>query len=203
VELPGRIEEEDLSSPDLLPPAPSLTVTGWLCLAAVLTAAIARSDELATPICRPTKISRPPVIDGRLDEPEWSQALSISDFVQRAPQEGHEPTERTEVLLMYTSSDLFIGVRAFDSVSKDIIATVMRRDNFDVSQDDQFVVAIDSYNDRRNGYWSSTNPLGVRVDAQFWEEGEVWEGDWNGVWKVRSRSVREIRVGPEGKRKFE
>jgi hypothetical protein len=130
----------------------------------------------------PTRIDVAPRLDGRLLEPEWQRALLVQDFRQRSPREGAPPSERTEVRLMYTATDLYVGLRAYDSRPDAIRGTVLRRDNFDLLQNDQFVVAIDSYGRGRDGYWFSTNPLGVRVDTQFFEEGNVWQKDWNGVW---------------------
>lgn len=44
-----------------------------------------------------TKIS----LDGKLSEPAWSQAMHISNFVQRELNEGAPATERTEVAVLY------------------------------------------------------------------------------------------------------
>lgn len=133
------------------------------------------------------RISSAPAIDGILDEPDWQQATKVTDFVQRIPKEGAAPTESTIVCVMYTSTALYIGARLFDSHPADIAATVMQRDNSDLTQNDQFAVAIDSYNDGRNGYWFSTNPLGVRVDVQFFDEGDIWGVSWNGLWECEAR----------------
>ncbi|PWT88882.1 MAG: hypothetical protein C5B54_09880 [Acidobacteria bacterium] len=135
----------------------------------------------------PLKTAAPPVIDGVLNDEVWKEAPVISEFYQRLPKEGAPPTERTEVRMAYTSTSLFIAFRAFDSHPASIIATVMQRDDFDVVQNDQFAFAIDSYNDGHSGYWFSTNPLGVRVDAQFDKEGDLWEDNWNGIWECKTQ----------------
>lgn len=136
---------------------------------------------------RPPAVSDPPLIDGRLDEAVWRRALLIDDFVQRQPREGALPSEHTEVRVVYTPTHLYVGLRAFDTRPEAIVATARKRDDFSVVENEQFALAIDSYNDGRNGFWFSTNPLGVRVDAQFFEEGERWLGEWNGIWDCASR----------------
>lgn len=141
----------------------------------------------ATEYRTPPRISDPPHIDGVLDEAVWKQALVVSDFLQRLPREGVAPTERTEMRILYTPTDLYLGFRAYDSRPEKIVATVMKRDDFDLLQNDQLAFAIDSYNDGRNGYWFSTNPLGARVDAQFGNEGDLWESNWNGIWDCKTR----------------
>ncbi|MCI0601448.1 carbohydrate binding family 9 domain-containing protein [bacterium] len=135
----------------------------------------------------PPRITNPPRIDGNLDEEVWKGALVVSDFKQRLPREGSTPTEQTDMLILYTERSLFLGFRAYDSQPQKIVATVMKRDDFDLVQNDQLAFAIDSYNDGRNGYWFSTNPLGARVDAQFANEGDLWEPNWNGIWECKSQ----------------
>ncbi len=135
----------------------------------------------------PPRIPDPPRIDGVLDEAVWKKALVISDFIQRLPREGAVPTERTEMRILYTQTDLYLGFRAYDSRPDKIVATVLKRDDYDLIQNDQLAFAIDSYNDGRNGYWFSTNPLGARVDAQFGNEGDLWESNWNGIWDCKTR----------------
>ena len=134
----------------------------------------------------PLAVTNPPAVDGRLDEAAWSHAPAVADFLQRLPREGAEPTERTEVRLLYTRDALYIGFRAFDRKPDGIRATVMKRDDSSVVTNDQFAVAIDSHNDGSSGFWFSTNPLGVRVDAQFFDEGDLWESNWNGIWECRT-----------------
>lgn len=141
---------------------------------------------------RPTRVERGPEIDGSLDDAVWERALVVDDFLQRAPREGGAPTEYTRVLLLYTETALYVGVEARDSRPGEIVATVLKRDDFAATADDQFAIAIDSHDDGRNGFWFSTNPLGARLDAQFFDEGAVWQSEWNGVWASESRR------GPEG-----
>jgi hypothetical protein len=134
----------------------------------------------------PTRIQHPPHIDGVLDDASWQEALVVSDFLQRLPREGAVPSEPTEIKILYTTTALYIGFRAYDSKPEKIVSTVYKRDDFDLMQNDQFAFAIDSYNDDRNGYWFSTNPLGARVDSQFGNEGDLWEQNWNGIWECKT-----------------
>lgn len=135
----------------------------------------------------PPRITNPPRIDGILNEDVWKQALIVSDFIQRLPREGSMPTERTEMRVLYSETSLYLGFTAYDTQPKKIVATVFKRDDWDVTQNDQLAFAIDSYNDGRNGYWFSTNPLGARVDAQFANEGDLWEDNWNGIWECKTK----------------
>src|SRR3990170_7697749 len=91
----------------------------------------------------PPRTTEPPRIDGLLDESVWKQALIVDDFLQRFPREGATPTERTQMLILYTETELYLGFQAYDSFPDKIVATVMKRDDFDLVQNDQLAFAID------------------------------------------------------------
>jgi hypothetical protein len=95
------------------------------------------------------RVEHPPKLDGTLDDPIWQQAIPITDFRQKEPYEGQPATERTEVRILYTRTDVYFGVVCWDSVARGIVATQLRRD---VTQelDDYFEIVIDSRHDRRN-----------------------------------------------------
>lgn len=160
-------------------------VRGFVCLSAWLCAWPATA--VGSPPREVPSVAAPPVVDGVLHEAAWEDALVVDDFVTRLPVEGAVPSRRTEVRLMCTERALYVGVRASDPLASAIRATSLRRDDFAIQGDDQFVIAIDSFRDLRNGYWFSTNPLGVRVDAQFWDEGDRFDDNWDGVWAVAAR----------------
>ena len=44
-----------------------------------------------------TAVTSEIVIDGSLDEAPWRQAPKIGDLIQRIPEAGAEPTEKTEI----------------------------------------------------------------------------------------------------------
>src|SRR5437879_636434 len=137
-----------------------------------------------------TRVDRPPRLDGTLDDPIWQKASAIANFLQREPFEGQAPTEKTEVRVLYTKSDVYFGITCFDSQSQKIVATELRRD---VPQelDDYFEIVIDSAHDRRNAYVYQINPLGTQRDGLITEEShnETGDGDpgWDGVWPSQAR----------------
>src|SRR4051794_445705 len=94
-----------------------------------------------------SRVDRAPKLDGTLNDPLWQQATAVKNFLQREPYEGQEPTERTEVRVIYTNDTVFFGITCFDSDPRRIIVTELRRD---VSQelDDYFEIVIDSAHDR-------------------------------------------------------
>src|SRR5207253_2927564 len=52
------------------------------------------------------KFETPPVIDGKLDEEVWKNAVQFKDFYQVQPGDNIEPSQKTEVLMGYDSKYL-------------------------------------------------------------------------------------------------
>ncbi|TAK53040.1 MAG: hypothetical protein EPO25_11965 [Gammaproteobacteria bacterium] len=182
-----RLPSMDVSAPQCrrprrCPPSPLRQNLVWACILLAHCAPARPAVPDPVPPLDVARAEEPPRIDGRLDEPLWQRATRVEAFLARYPIEGAAPSRRTEVLLAYTEHALYLAVRAMEPEPEAIRATALRRDDFAITRDDQFALAIDSFRDRRNGYWFSTNPLGVRVDAQFADEGERFEDNWNGVW---------------------
>jgi hypothetical protein len=123
-------------------------------------------------------------VDGVLDEPEWAQASLIGEIIQREPHPGEKATEQTEVKILYDSANLYIGVMCYDSEPHRIVGTQMARDA-DLSADDRIEILIDSFHDRHNAFYFSTNPLGALVDGLLIENGTL-NRDWNAIWLVRT-----------------
>ena len=121
------------------------------------------------------------VVDGELSDAGWQSAVPVTTFVQRDPLEGAEPSFKTEARIVYDSSAIYVGVRAFDTDPSRIIGFLTRRDAGSAS--DWIQVYIDSYYDRRTAYQFSVNPLGVKQDA-YWYNENASDDSWDAVWDV-------------------
>jgi len=122
-----------------------------------------------------------PVVDGLLNDSVWFGASRITTFFQREPNEGLPATESTNVAITFDRHNLYIGIRCYDSRVDQIIANEMRYD-VDLSENDRIEILLDTFNDGRNTFFFSTNPLGVQRDGLVRNEGENLNWDWNGVW---------------------
>jgi hypothetical protein len=131
---------------------------------------------------RPARLSRPPKIDGTLDDPVWQEATRLDDFRQLEPHEGAPASEATEIYLGYDAENLYIGARAHESQPDREVATILTRDG-DLSYDDTLTVVLDTFLDGRSGFLFATNPLGVEVDGLVRNEGEEVNYDWDGIWR--------------------
>ena len=70
-----------------------------------------------------------------------------------------------------------------------IRAKFMQRD-FDYDEDDNFQVALSTFNDNRNGYLFIINPNGARADLLI-SSNEEANKDWNGVWDCKTSVTNE------------
>jgi hypothetical protein len=126
-------------------------------------------------------INEPIKVDGRLDEPSWSQATPATDFRQQEPNEGQLASEQTEIRLLFDEKNLYIGVHAFDSEPARINSRELVRDA-SFSNDDKVEILLDTYHDRRNAYRFAVNPLGTQQDALITDEGRDLNLSWDAPW---------------------
>jgi hypothetical protein len=135
-----------------------------------------------------TAADAPIALDGVLDEPIWSSAPGIGALVQRQPRQGAEPTERTDVTLVYSDTHLYIGVLAHDTEPGRVIGTQMARDG-SISADDRIEILLDTFRDQRSAFYFATNPSGALVDGLV-ANGQL-NADWDAIWDVRTRRTAE------------
>jgi hypothetical protein len=124
----------------------------------------------------------PMLIDGRHDEPVWEQAPRITEFLQREPSEGSAPTFPTEARVAYDGGALYVAIRAFDAQPEQIVGILTRRDQS--SPSDWIKVVVDSYYDRRTAYEFAVNPVGVKRDRYYYDDGAS-DDSWDAVWDVQ------------------
>ncbi len=132
-----------------------------------------------------TVITTPIQVDGRLDEDPWRLAPTIGELVQREPDNGEPPTERTDVRLLRDSEYLYIGVVCYDADPDGIVANQMARDA-GLGSEDRIEIVLDTYRDQQNAFYFATNPAGALVDGLLFANGQS-NMNWDTVWEVRTR----------------
>jgi hypothetical protein len=165
--------------------APGLAVWVFLTAAWPLPAQHSQPDTF-----RALSVTSPIKLDGVLDEPAWAKAQHISNFTQRELDENAPATERTDVAVLFSPTDLYIGVWCFDREPDKIIAQKMKWD-FEYGNEDNFEVVLDTYQDKRNAYLFVINPNGSQYDALVTDNSRKLNVDWNGVWYVAAKRTAE------------
>jgi hypothetical protein len=138
-------------------------------------------------------------LDGILDEPVWARAVPATDFRQQEPIEGAAPTERTEVRVVFSANNLYIGAHLFDRDPSGIKGFQRRRDA-GLGSDDRFMWILDTFRDGRTAYFFEINPAGLLGDGLLRiGSGGNLSKSWDGIWDVRVRRhergwTAEIRI---------
>ncbi|MCY4600460.1 MAG: DUF5916 domain-containing protein [Acidobacteria bacterium] len=148
--------------------------------------AVFNRDAAGRMTIRAIRLTEPLDVDGTLDEPLYLDVPPLTGFVQVEPIEGAPATEETEVWLAFDDDNFYISVRCRDSAPESVwIANELRRDSFNIANNEYIDIVLDTFYDRRNGINLTVNPLGGRMDGQITDERD-YTADWNPVWSVRA-----------------
>jgi hypothetical protein len=139
---------------------------------------------------RAFRLDEPLDVDGALDEETYRRIEAAGGFIQQDPDFGQVASEDTHVWVFYDDTHVYVSLRAFDSRPDQMVANEMRRDNRNIWMNDNVIVALDTWLDRRSAFFFQTNPVGGVRDALILDEVNT-NYDWNTVWDVRTRRVPE------------
>jgi len=123
-------------------------------------------------------------LDGVLDEETWARATPIGDFIQRDPDEGREPTERTELRVAFDHAAIYFGVRMFDREPRKIVRRLSRRDDY--ADCDMFTIQLSPFHDGLTGALFQISSAGVQRDAII-SNDTFTDYSWEGVWESAVR----------------
>ncbi|MEO1311095.1 MAG: sugar-binding protein [Pseudomonadota bacterium] len=126
-----------------------------------------------------------PRIDGDLDDPVWARATPSDAFRQVFPNENADPSERTEVRVVYDSNNVYFAVHAYDRTPSAVRATLLERDP-PLQNDDAVRIILDPQLTGRDGYYFAVNPNGAREDGLLQNNGG-FVGAWNAIWNARAK----------------
>jgi hypothetical protein len=152
------------------------------CLLAV--PALAANEAGERKIFSIIRTDSPPTIDGRLDDPAWLQATIVDDFHQQTPNYREDATEKTVVRLLYDDDYLYVGADLRDSEPDKVVATQLIQGR-SFNADDRFLIAVDSFNSKRNDYLFEVNPNGMRSEV-LRETNSRFIADWVTIWQAES-----------------
>ncbi len=132
---------------------------------------------------RAVRVAQAIAVDGMLEEPVWRQAIGVSHFTQSDPIEGAQPSESTVVYVAYDDAALYVAARLYDAHPDSIVARLGRRDA--ELNADRFIVYVDSYHDRRSGFYFGVNAAGAVSDGTLYNDD--WDDNsWDGVWEGKA-----------------
>ena len=135
---------------------------------------------------RAARTSEPVKVDGKLDEDTWAKAPVFDGFVQRFPEAGKAPSERTELRVLHDDRNVYIAVTAYDSQPALINRNLGRRDSDIYS--DRVKVLLDPTHDHRTAYVFTVNAGGLQSDGLYYDD-RMYTSDWDGVWDAATGSI--------------
>ena len=126
-------------------------------------------------------------IDGDLTEEDWQHAEPMDRFIQVEPHEGKDLSQPMELRILYDDENIYFGFTCHDSDISKLIANEMRRDSRDLHENDNVFVLLDTYNDKRSGFFFRINPLGAVQDRAVTNSGDTFNSDWDAVVECKSK----------------
>ena len=154
-------------------PIPQLRVIIAVLVLLFPSLAEAEDDTTFEPKVKPTLQMRrtggPIRVDGSLDDAGWAGAARAAGFTEVQPGDQVEPMVRTEVLVAYDDTHLYLGFRAFGDPDR-VRTSLQNRD--EMFQDDWVGIILDTYGDASRAYEIFANPTGVQADLLMTSQGE-------------------------------
>jgi len=162
----------------------------WIGIGAVLSLYDASAQE-PSPQVRATglptvhaRVAKGPfAIDGKLNEPDWETAEPMM-LTQQSPHPGARTPYTTEVRVLIYHDALIFGFKCHDPNPKAIQVHTLTQDG-DQTGDDTVSVVLDSFGDKRTGYYFQINEAGGRLDGLIAGPGN-FSTDWDGIWNART-----------------
>lgn len=135
---------------------------------------------------RATHVTRPPVIDGLLDDDAWQEAAAAptGEWLSYNPLHGDRIPQQTTVWIAYDSDALYFAFKCDDPDPGGIKTSITRRDN--AWNDDWIGLSLDALGTGQLSYHMMVNPSGVQMDMLNSVAGnEDSAPDW--IWDSAAR----------------
>jgi hypothetical protein len=139
------------------------------------------------------------VIDGILSEDIW-KSPGYTNFIQQDPENGKPASLRSEVWFAYDDEAVYLGGRFYDDHPDSIMARLVRRDFIWGDPSDGCVLYLDSYNDKRSGYFFYVSAAGALADGLIDNDVKMpndltWDAVWDGAANIDSEGwSAEMRI---------
>jgi hypothetical protein len=143
------------------------------------------AESSARPEIRAVRVSRPPTVDGVLDDEAWNQtAVPTTDWLSYNPLHGDRIPQHTTVWVAYDDDYFYFAFKCDDQDPHGIKTSIARRDN--VWSDDWVGLSLDSLGTGQLAYHMMVNPSGIQMDMlNSIAGGEDQAPDW--IWDSAGR----------------
>jgi hypothetical protein len=176
-----------------------------------MAAALLLASPLPGAQIKAVRVDKAPRIDGLLSDPAWQSAEVFNAFRTAVPEPNGEPSEKTELRILFDESNLYVGVLCYDSEPGRIAANTLAHDSAggagqhgmggwhrpQSQSNDTVSLLIDPFQDKRTAYVFFVNPRGARGEGLI--SGGEASLNWDGIWEAKSRILEngwsvEVRI---------
>lgn len=130
-----------------------------------------------------TKTNNRPKVDGKLNEACWETGIWSGDFTQQIPNQGKNPSQETEIKILYDNNNLYVGFKCYVRNPGKIRPILSRRDEM---AGDYVGIAFDSYHDKQTAYEFNVSAAGQKID-QIHLGSYNTDLNWDAVWDGKAR----------------
>ena len=147
-------------------------------------------------------------LDGLLDEPAWQDAGIIGGLTQQNPHPGEATPYTTTVRVLRSERYIYFGITCMDPDPSRIAIHTLQRDA-DQSSDDNLMIVLDSFGQKKLAYVFKVNAGGARADGLIspgysnpTSNTPTVDFSWNGYWDAAVRRTAdgwtaEIRISTQ------
>lgn len=131
-------------------------------------------------IIRMHKTSVPVIIDGIDNDAAWKSADSVKDFFMVLPMDTSFANVKTEIKVVYDEHNFYLLAICYKKGEGPNMVESLRRD-FNFTNNDNFLVFIDPFEDQTTGFSFGANANGAQWDGTMYEGGKVdlnWDNKW-------------------------
>jgi hypothetical protein len=126
------------------------------------------------------KTSSPLIIDGIDNDEAWQQAETVNNFFMVLPMDTSFANVKTDVKVAYDEHNFYLLAICYNSLRGPNMVESLRRD-FNFTNNDNFLVFIDPFEDQTTGFSFGANANGAQWDGTMYEGGKVdlnWDNKW-------------------------
>lgn len=129
------------------------------------------------------RTTTPIILDGLVEESEWAEHGTTTNFINHWPIDEGEAQFQTEVRLTYDDQNLYVMAKCYDE-GKRIVQSLVRDNDEDFWGSDNFTVALDPVNTKQSGFMFGVTAGGAEMEGTLTLEGaqtyssENWDNKW-------------------------
>lgn len=120
-------------------------------------------------------------IDGVLDEMIWENAAVAKDFFMITPVDTGKATQFSEARICFDDENIYLSIIFFNNSTQGKYVVESLKRDFSFGKNDNFLVAIDPFNNQNTGFAFGLNAYGAQWDGTMYNGRNVdlnWDTKW-------------------------